>query len=110
MPIPFALLDHCITANNIEEVLVHWEGQSPAKATWENKSWENKSLFQNQYPSFNLEDKICLKGVDNVTDGLSKKIEKRGKQNSSGPEDYAAPSDPTRKSKRVTRIPNKFRD
>jgi hypothetical protein len=45
------------TKKGITEVLVHWEGLSPADSTW-----ENFNDMQLRFPSFVLEDKDNFKG------------------------------------------------
>jgi len=102
-PLPLTHLDHRITTNNTEEVLVHWDGQSAAEATW-----ENLYLFLNQYPTFNLEDKIHLKGFSNVTHDANS--EKGSMQGFKVTKYKVGPSWPTRKSKRTVKLPSKFKD
>ncbi|RZB65537.1 hypothetical protein D0Y65_041560 [Glycine soja] len=41
----------------VPQVLVQWEGTDEAEATW-----ENVAEFQANFPNFNLEDKVVLKG------------------------------------------------
>ena len=41
----------------VRQILVQWEGLPPSSA-----SWEDLSSFQERYPSFQLEDKLLLKG------------------------------------------------
>ena len=41
----------------VPQVLVQWEGTDEAEATW-----ENVFEFQANFPNFNLEDKVVLKG------------------------------------------------
>jgi len=41
----------------VTEVLVYWDGLSPANATW--KFTDELKL---QFPQFNLEDKVCFNG------------------------------------------------
>jgi hypothetical protein len=53
---PKAALDYR-TKKGVTEVLVHWEGLSPANATW-----ENLNDMQLRFPSFVLEDKDNSKG------------------------------------------------
>jgi hypothetical protein len=57
-PEPIALLDHRLAANSTHEILIQWKGGSVHEATW-----EDLTSFKSQYPNFNLEDKIGLKGV-----------------------------------------------
>ncbi|KOM33587.1 hypothetical protein LR48_Vigan01g314300 [Vigna angularis] len=44
-----------------QEVLVEWQEGGPDGATW-----EDALTIQDQYPDFNLEDKVDLQGVGNV--------------------------------------------
>lgn len=55
---PQAILDHCTTQGH-EEILVHWQGRSPADATW-----EIKAELLLRFPSLGLEDKAKIKGVE----------------------------------------------
>ena len=43
------------------QVLVQWEGQAPSDATW-----ESTQEFQQDFPDFNLEDKVNFEGEGNV--------------------------------------------
>ena len=45
----------------IRQILVQWEGLPPSSA-----SWEDLSSFQEQNPSFQLEDKLLLEGGRDV--------------------------------------------
>jgi len=51
--IPQAILDFK-GQDNKREVLVHWRGHSPADATW-----ENVQIMQQQFPEFDLGDKVA---------------------------------------------------
>lgn len=53
---PQAILDFRGKDQN-KEVLIHWQGFSPADATW-----EKVSSMQQQFPKFALEDKVVFKG------------------------------------------------
>ncbi|XP_073265974.1 uncharacterized protein [Populus alba] len=57
---PRAILDRRMTRQNnqaVTQVLIHWDGQPPAVATWE----FNEEL-KLRFPQFNLEDKVGFKG------------------------------------------------
>jgi len=53
---PQAVLDRRIQ-QGVHQLLVHWQGYSPADATW-----ESLSDFQQRFPAFVLEDKDVSKG------------------------------------------------
>lgn len=55
------------------ELLVHWQGKSPADATW-----ELLSDFQLRYPTFALEDNGNFKGGGVLRDSVSTKRNKSG--------------------------------
>ena len=64
-PQPTQVLDtRTITKNSTAttELLVQWEGQEPFEATW-----EDKITFINNYPDFDLEDKIIFQPRSNDT-------------------------------------------
>lgn len=42
-------------ARGVHQILVHWKGESPASATW-----EDVDQFHAKYPSFQLEDELPL--------------------------------------------------
>ena len=50
-PLPQAILDRR-TRRNKEEVLIHWQGLSPAEATW-----EDAHTIRLRFPNITLEDK-----------------------------------------------------
>ena len=50
-PLPQAVLDRR-TRRNKEEVLIHWQGLSPTKATW-----EDAHIMRLRFPDITLEDK-----------------------------------------------------
>ncbi|CAA0839973.1 Unknown protein, partial [Striga hermonthica] len=56
IPTPQAVLDSRIK-DGLKEILIHWEGLSPADA-----SWESAEHMQLRYPQFALEDKRSSKG------------------------------------------------
>ena len=45
----------------IPKVLIQWQTQSPDEVTW-----EPLCEFKQDFPTFNLEDKVSLEGEDNV--------------------------------------------
>jgi hypothetical protein len=45
----------------MQQVLVHWEGQTASDA-----SWEDVPSFKKRYPSFQLEDKLFQNGGGDV--------------------------------------------
>jgi hypothetical protein len=49
-----ALLDEPI---EVKQVLVHWKGKTTEEATW-----EEEIMIRNQFPKFNLEDKVAAEG------------------------------------------------
>lgn len=58
--VPSAILEsHMLRLGRgyIDQVLIQWEGLSPTTATW-----EDKKAFCDNYPYFNLEDKVVEKG------------------------------------------------
>ncbi|KAF9662444.1 hypothetical protein SADUNF_Sadunf18G0053900 [Salix dunnii] len=59
-PLPKAILDSRVVRNN-HQVLVHWDGLSPADS-----SWEDVPSFQARFPSFALADKSIFNGGSNV--------------------------------------------
>ncbi|KAK0604986.1 hypothetical protein LWI29_021610 [Acer saccharum] len=61
LPIPQAVLDQRQRKGR-QEVLIHWHGLSPAKA-----SWEDKEAMHGQFPNMTLEDKGVIKGMGDVT-------------------------------------------
>jgi len=44
-------------ARGIRQVLVHWKGEPPAAATW-----EDVDTFRAKYPTFQLEDELAVEG------------------------------------------------
>ncbi|KAD2804110.1 hypothetical protein E3N88_37487 [Mikania micrantha] len=59
-----AILDHRTImrgTHSVDQLLVHWNGLSPAEATW-----EDKSILSRSFPGFHLEDKVGVKGEGNV--------------------------------------------
>jgi len=44
-------------ARGVRQVLIHWQGEPAASATW-----EDLDSFQDRYPSFQLEDELLLEG------------------------------------------------
>nr|KYP48938.1 Transposon Ty3-I Gag-Pol polyprotein [Cajanus cajan] len=62
---PKAILQHRTILKKhkqIPQVLVHWEGQQPEEA-----SWEDRNTIEQSYPLFNLKDKVVFNGGGNVT-------------------------------------------
>ena len=51
-------------ARGVRQVLIHWKGQSPASATW-----EDVEPFIAKYPEFQLEDELPLDGGRDVMVG-----------------------------------------
>lgn len=45
----------------IQQVLIQWQGKSDEEATW-----EEKATIQEQFPDFNLEDKVSFEGENIV--------------------------------------------
>ncbi|MCI23001.1 hypothetical protein A2U01_0044179 [Trifolium medium] len=78
----------------MEEFLIQWEGIPSPEA-----SWMDKEKFQVQFPDTNLEDKICLDEVGNVTSSTN--------ADESGP---ASTNGPSNKPKRVIKKPKRFED
>ncbi|KAB5538897.1 hypothetical protein DKX38_016430 [Salix brachista] len=81
-PLPKAILDSRVFHNK-KQVLVHWDGLSPADS-----SWEEVSSFQSRFPSFTLADKCQFNGgsdvmtkghVDNKLDKGFKVYQRRGR-------------------------------
>ncbi|KAB5541338.1 hypothetical protein DKX38_014312 [Salix brachista] len=81
-PLPKAILDSRVFHNK-KQVLVHWNGLSPADS-----SWEEVSSFQSRFPSFTLADKCQFNGgsdvmtkghVDNKLDKGFKVYQRRGR-------------------------------
>jgi hypothetical protein len=60
--LPRAVLDHRVTHGRAE-ILVHWQGHSPAEATW-----VTRDEFVLRFPSFALEDNGKLKQVGVLRD------------------------------------------
>jgi hypothetical protein len=52
---------HTRLARGIRQVLVHWQGEPAASATW-----EDLDSFQARYPTFQLEDKLLVEGGRDV--------------------------------------------
>ena len=57
-----ALPSRCLNVHHtrlarIRQVLIHWQGEPAASATW-----EDLDNFQDRYPSFHLEDELLLEG------------------------------------------------
>jgi hypothetical protein len=44
-------------AHGVQQVLVHWKGETAASATW-----EDLDAFRERYPAFQLEDELALQG------------------------------------------------
>jgi len=63
-PLPKAILDSCFI-HNTHQVLVHWDGLSPADS-----SWEDVSSFSSRFPSFALADKCHFNGGGNVMNNV----------------------------------------
>ncbi|KAL8154550.1 hypothetical protein AgCh_000060 [Apium graveolens] len=61
LPSPKAVVDKKIIAGEYH-ILIHWDGLSPSKA-----SWESAQLIEKQYPTFALEVKRVLEERSNVT-------------------------------------------
>jgi hypothetical protein len=59
-PLPKAILDSRVVRNT-HQILVHWDGLSPADS-----SWEDVCSFQARFPSFALADKSFFNGGSNV--------------------------------------------
>jgi hypothetical protein len=60
--LPQAILESRITRRGhqtVTQVLIHWEGLSPADATW-----EIAEEIAARFPKFHLEDKVGLMGED----------------------------------------------
>ena len=55
-PLPKAILDSR-SVKNQKQVLVHWDGLSPAES-----SWEDVHSLRKRFPSFALEDKCRING------------------------------------------------
>ena len=53
-PKPQAVLDHRTRKRKVE-VLVHWQGLSPAEATW-----EDLAALKKQFPDYCLEDQAIF--------------------------------------------------
>lgn len=53
-PKPQAILDRRVRKQK-EEVLIHWQGLSPAEATW-----EVLDIMKKQFPNYSLEDKAAF--------------------------------------------------
>ncbi|GJZ44771.1 ty3-gypsy retrotransposon protein [Tanacetum coccineum] len=81
--------------SSVRQVLVHWEGQSTTDATW-----EDLRDFVQDFPSFNLEDKVVSHGMGN--DPHTNK-----EHQANGPS--VQPMDNTRP-KRERKAPSKFSD
>ncbi|KAG6472106.1 hypothetical protein ZIOFF_069562 [Zingiber officinale] len=64
IPSPLAVLDYCSHRHRgRSQILVHWEGLSPTKA-----SWEDAVAIMERYPSFVFVDKLVSLGGSNVMD------------------------------------------
>jgi hypothetical protein len=89
-PIPTAVLNRRLSRLGKEELLIEWEGLPNSEA-----SWVDKDEFQLQFQGVNLEDKICLDEVGNVTSTNSeaKVLEESG---------------PNSKTKRIIRRPKRY--
>jgi len=48
-------------ARGVQQVLVHWKGETAASATW-----EDLDTFRARYPAFQLEDELALEGGRDV--------------------------------------------
>ena len=83
----------------IPQLLIQWEGQDPSDATW-----ENTHEFQQDFPDFNLEDKVSFEDKGNDAGPLDK----------SASEASEAQQNPVAtNNKHVTRIrnaPKRFKD
>lgn len=64
-PTPQAVLEYRVFKTE-PQALIHWEGLSPAEA-----SWEDIASLRTRFPSLVLEDKHCFKGGSNVTTSTS---------------------------------------
>ena len=60
--------------HGVWELLIHWQGSAPAKATW-----ESLPSFVATYPDFQLEDKLFLGKGGNVTDAFIGRTYRRRK-------------------------------
>ncbi|KAB5524798.1 hypothetical protein DKX38_022547 [Salix brachista] len=65
-PLPKAILDSRVMHNK-QQVLVHWEGLSPADS-----SWEDTASFRCKFPSFALVDKCHFNGGSDVMNHVDK--------------------------------------
>ncbi|XP_075494748.1 uncharacterized protein LOC142532312 [Primulina tabacum] len=63
-PSPMAVLDKCMNQGK-SKVLVHWEGLSPAEA-----SWEDTAMLTAHFPSFVFEDNHDFQGGADVRDSI----------------------------------------
>jgi hypothetical protein len=64
-------------AHDVQELLVRWEGQSNQRAA--NATWVELQTFQKEFPSYQLEDALIVKGERDVMTGLT--YRRRGKPN-----------------------------
>jgi hypothetical protein len=66
---PQVIMDHRMVKRGVRaatQVLIHWKGLSPTEATW-----EFLDEVQLRFPTFNLEDKVVLKGGDLIQEDSS---------------------------------------
>jgi hypothetical protein len=89
-PIPTAVLNRRLSRLGKEELLIEWEGLPNSEA-----SWVDKDEFQLQFQGVNLEDKICLDEVGNVTSTNSEAK-------------FLEESGPNSKTKRIIRRPKRY--
>ena len=81
------------------QLLIQWEGQDPSDATW-----ENTHEFQQDFPDFNLEDKVSFEDKGNDAGPLDKSASEAGE---------AQQNPVATNNKHVTRIrnaPKRFKD
>ncbi|KAJ1380494.1 Ty3/gypsy retrotransposon protein [Sesbania bispinosa] len=84
------------------QVLVRWDGSQP-------ESWENLDFLQSKFPHFDLVDKVLFYGEGNVMI-KGNVIERVEEHVASDPKGKDKTCEAVRRSNRVKRIPDRFRD
>ena len=68
-------------ARGVRQVLIHWQNEPAASATW-----EDLEDFQDRYPTFQLEDELLLQGGRDVMWGRQYSRRPKGQKAAKGPE------------------------
>ena len=67
-------VEHARLARGVRQLLVHWRGEPPESATW-----EDAESFREQFPDFQLEDELTLEGGRDVMWGRTYARQRRAR-------------------------------